>query len=244
MTSSTTTGSTTAGGTAAGGTATRSTAPRSDTGMRGRKRERTRRAIAEAAFRLFAEEGFDAVTLTRIAAEADVAPATVFTHYASKEDIFFGRRSEFEAGIAEAVAGAATAVEVVDGVHRACAAAFDAVLDEASLPQARTFSRILLNSPALRRSYLPLGQARREQLLDLLLERAGERAADPGIRAELEVFASLTGAVRELSFDALHAALAADEPAERVREAARAALTHGCDRLALAYADAEFLDAA
>ncbi|MEU1816627.1 TetR family transcriptional regulator [Streptomyces roseifaciens] len=234
MTSSTTTGGATAG----------KTAPGSDTGMRGRKRERTRRAIAEAAFRLFAEEGFDAVTLTRIAAAADVAPATVFTHYASKEDIFFGRREEFEAGIAEAVAGAATAVEVVDGVHRACADAFDAVLDEDSLPQARTFSRILLNSPALRRSYLPLGQARREQLLDLLLERAGERAADPGVRAELEVFASLTGAVRELSFDALHTALAADEPAERVREAARAALAHGCDRLTLAYADAEFLDPA
>ncbi|GGX84874.1 hypothetical protein GCM10010324_33210 [Streptomyces hiroshimensis] len=212
--------------------------------MRGRKRERTRRAIAEAAFRLFAEEGFDAVTLTRIAAAADVAPATVFTHYASKEDIFFGRRDEFEAGIAEAVAGAATAAEVIDRVHRACADAFDAVLDEDSLPQARTFSRILLNSASLRRSYLPLGQTRREQLLELLLERAGERAAAPEVRAELEVFASLTGAVRELAFDALHAALAADEPAERVREAARTALTHGCDRLALAYADAEFLNAA
>ncbi|WP_246430457.1 TetR/AcrR family transcriptional regulator [Streptomyces rectiverticillatus] len=238
MTSSTTTRSDTAAG--GNGAATRNGAT---TGLRGRKRERTRRAIAEAAFRLFAEEGFDAVTLTRIAAAADVAPATVFTHYASKEDIFFGRREEFEAGIAEAVAGAATAVEVVDGVHRACAAAFDAVLDEGSLPQARTFSRILLNSPALRRSYLPLGQTRREQLLDLLLERAGERAADPGIRAELEVFASLTGAVRELSFDALHAALAADEPAERVREAAHAALDRGCDRLACAYADAPLLDA-
>ncbi|MGK5549415.1 TetR/AcrR family transcriptional regulator, partial [Streptomyces sp. URMC 127] len=178
-------------------------------GIRGRKRERTRRAIADAAFRLFADEGFEAVTLTRIAAAADVAPATVFTHYASKEDIFFGRRLEFEPDIAEAVRGASTGTEIIERVRRSCAEAFETILAEDSLPQARTFSRILLNSPALRRSYLPIARERRDQFLSLLLERAGARAADAGVRAELETFATLAGAVLELGFDALHGALAA-----------------------------------
>ncbi|MFF7728431.1 TetR/AcrR family transcriptional regulator [Streptomyces sp. NPDC008001] len=211
-------------------------------GLRGRKRERTRRAIAEAAFRLFADEGFDSVTLTRIAAAADVAPATVFTHYASKEDIFFGRRHEFEAGIAEAVRGARTGAEVIEGMRRACAEAFDAVLTEDALAQARIFSRILLDSPSLRRSYLPLARERREQLLAALLERAGERAADTGVRGELETFASLAGTVRETGFDALHGALAAGEPVGRVREAADAALERGFGWLGRAYAGAEFLE--
>ncbi|MEU8549965.1 TetR/AcrR family transcriptional regulator [Streptomyces roseoverticillatus] len=211
-------------------------------GMRGRKRERTRRAIAEAAFRLFADEGFDAVTLTRIAAAADVAPATVFTHYASKEDIFFGRRLEFEPGVAEAVRGAATGAELIERMRRACDEAFGTILAADSLPQARTFSRILLDSPSLRRSYLPLARERRDQLLAVLLERAGERAADAGVRDELETFATLAGAVRELGFDALHGALAAGEPAGRVREAAVAALDRGYGRLVRAYGDAPFLD--
>ncbi|MFH8789854.1 TetR/AcrR family transcriptional regulator [Streptomyces roseoverticillatus] len=224
-------------------------------GMRGRKRERTRRAIADAAFRLFADEGFDAVTLTRIAAAADVAPATVFTHYASKEDIFFGRRLEFEPGIAEAVRGATTGTELVERLRRACTEAIGTILAADSLARTRTFSRILLDSPSLRRSYLPLARERRDQLLAVLLERAGERAADADVRAdvqadvqadvrdELETFASLAGAVRELGFDALHAALAAGEPAGRVREAAVAALDRGYGRLARAYGDAPFLAA-
>ncbi|WP_189382699.1 TetR/AcrR family transcriptional regulator [Streptosporangium nondiastaticum] len=238
MTTSSTATATTA---AAPGTPAAPAAPAS--GMRGRKRERTRRAIAEAAFRLFADEGFDAVTLTRIAAAADVAPATVFTHYASKEDIFFGRRLEFEPGIAEAVRGAATGPELIERLRRACTEAVGTILAADSLPQARTFSRILLDSPSLRRSYLPLARERRDQLLAALLERAGERAADADVRDELETFASLAGAVRELGFDAVHAALAAGEPAEGVREAAAAVLDRGYGRLARAYVDAPFLDA-
>ncbi|MEV6779312.1 hypothetical protein [Streptomyces syringium] len=34
-------------------------------------------------------------------ASREVAPATVFTHFASKEDIFFGRGSEFDAALPE-----------------------------------------------------------------------------------------------------------------------------------------------
>ncbi|MBB5119526.1 TetR/AcrR family transcriptional regulator [Streptomyces eurocidicus] len=219
------------------------TTPPSTAGLRERKRERTRRSIAQAAFRLFAEDGFDAVTLTRIAAAAEVAPATVFTHYASKEDIFFGRRDEFEPKVTEAVTGAATGAELLERLGQAYAAAFDIALDEDALDQARVFSRVLLDSAALRRSYHPVAHRRRLLLERLLLERSGARGADPAVRAELEAFAALANTARELGFEALHASLAAGEPADRVREAAGAALARGYGRVVRAYGGAGVLDA-
>ncbi|MGW1072995.1 TetR/AcrR family transcriptional regulator [Streptomyces sp. NPDC002537] len=215
------------------------------TGIRGRKRERTRQAIAEAAFRLFAEEGFDAVTLTRIAAEADVAPATVFTHYASKEDIFFGRREEFDAQLWEAVRDAPAGTGFVDRLRRSCLAACELALNsEESIAQGRVFSRVLLGSPALERSYLPFTQRRQERLLDLLVAQAGARVREePGLHAELAVFASFAVATRQLVFDVLHEKLAAGEPAARIREAFTDTLDRACARLERAYSGSDVFDA-
>lgn len=215
-------------------------------GLRGRKRERTRRAISDAAFRLFAGEGFDAVTLTRIAAEADVAPATVFTHFASKEDIFFGRREEFDAQLWEAVRSGATGTELLDALRGSLADTCELILgDEDAVAQGRVFSRVLLGSSALGCSYTHFMRRRQERLLELLVERAGPRVrAVPGLRAELEIFAALAVAVRQLVFDVLHAKLAEDEPPAPIRAAVRDTLDRATGRLARAYAESDVLDAA
>src|SRR4051812_40858524 len=70
-------------------------------GLRARKKRVAREAIAATARRLFAERGFDAVTVAEIAAAADVSEKTVFNHFPTKEDLAFAGR---EAGIAQLVA--------------------------------------------------------------------------------------------------------------------------------------------
>jgi AcrR family transcriptional regulator len=59
-------------------------------GLRERKKQRTRRAIVDAAVHLFVEQGYAETTVVDIAAAAEVAPSTFFNHFASKLDLVFG----------------------------------------------------------------------------------------------------------------------------------------------------------
>ena len=70
-------------------------------GLRARKKRIAREDIAATARRLFAERGFDTVTVAEVAAAADVSEKTVFNHFPTKEDLAFAGREE---GIARLVA--------------------------------------------------------------------------------------------------------------------------------------------
>jgi AcrR family transcriptional regulator len=65
---------------------------------RDRKRADTRQRIYETAMRMFAEEGFEAVHVGRIAAEAGVSVPTFYAHFASKEQIVLPVPSADELG--------------------------------------------------------------------------------------------------------------------------------------------------
>ncbi|WP_439944117.1 TetR/AcrR family transcriptional regulator [Streptomyces sp. BBFR115] len=73
------------------------------TGRRERKKAATRQKIADTALRLFLDRGYDAVGIREVAAEADVAVTTVFSHFASKEALVFERDQDFEQRLTRAV---------------------------------------------------------------------------------------------------------------------------------------------
>src|SRR5213593_1879878 len=74
-----------------------------EAGLRERKKQQTRNAIAAAAMQLFAERGFDAVSVAEVASAADVSVATVFNYFPTKEDLVYDRMEAFEEALLEAV---------------------------------------------------------------------------------------------------------------------------------------------
>lgn len=63
-------------------------------GLRERNKQRRQDAVVRAAYRLFAERGYDATTVADIAAAAEVAPRTVAMYFPSKQDIALSRFGE------------------------------------------------------------------------------------------------------------------------------------------------------
>jgi AcrR family transcriptional regulator len=63
-------------------------------GLRERNKQRRQDAVIRAAYRLFAERGYDATTVADIAEAAEVAPRTVAMYFPSKQDIALSRFGE------------------------------------------------------------------------------------------------------------------------------------------------------
>ncbi|MFD9793229.1 TetR/AcrR family transcriptional regulator [Streptomyces sp. NPDC059070] len=86
-------------------------------GLRERKKWQTRRRLMAAAFHLFAERGYDKVSVAEIAEAADVSKMTVFNHFRTKEDLALRPLEEHSDDVVRAVRERAVGTSVVDAVR-------------------------------------------------------------------------------------------------------------------------------
>jgi len=87
-------------------------------GLRARKRERTRDAIADAAISLFLARGFDQVPVADIAARAEVSKPTLFRYFPAKEDLVLHRIADHNGEAARVVRGRPPGVSPLAALHR------------------------------------------------------------------------------------------------------------------------------
>ncbi|MDT0321620.1 acyl-CoA-like ligand-binding transcription factor [Streptomyces millisiae] len=163
------------------------TAPKPATGLRERKKIRTRQAIRRAAYRLFEERGFDATRVDEIAEAAEVSPSTVFRYFPTKEDIVL---SDEEDPVIEAALRARPADEPPLTALRA--ALHDVMAELWRQPEAvtelRQRMRLVASVPAIRaRMHESIGKSG-DVLHGAIAERTGRARGDLEIRI-------LTGAV-------------------------------------------------
>jgi AcrR family transcriptional regulator len=65
-------------------------------GLRERKKARTRRVIADAAARLFAERGYEQVAVAEVARAAEVSEQTVYNYFQTKEQLVTDRDQQIQ----------------------------------------------------------------------------------------------------------------------------------------------------
>jgi AcrR family transcriptional regulator len=169
-------------------------------GLRELKKEQTRQLIADTAWRLFGDRGFEQVSVAEVAREAQVAEATVYNYFATKEDLFFWRLEAFGTRLAEAVATRPVGESAIAAFRRALIGE-DGLLaqveqgDIQALARLRTVSQLITDSPAL--------QAREQQVLSqagsmLASVLAADTRAAPGDLRPQVTANALVGAQRAL----------------------------------------------
>ena len=148
-------------------------------GLRERKKLRTRQRIAESAWRLFAECGFDAVPVAAVARAAEVSEATVFNYFPTKEDLVFQGMEVFETELLAAVAGRPAGEPVVAAFARFVlqARGLLAAQDDDAARYLTGISRMIAASPALLAREREVLARYTASLATLLAE---DTAAEPG----------------------------------------------------------------
>jgi AcrR family transcriptional regulator len=150
------------------------------TGLRERKKEQTRRLIAETARRLFGERGFERVTVAEIARTADVSEQTVFNYFPSKEDLVYWRLGTFEEELLAAVRGREPGEPAIAAFRRFLLAQ-RGLLGEAD-PERReelaALTRTIVQSPALLARERQIFAGYTDSLARLIAEEQGAEPAD------------------------------------------------------------------
>jgi AcrR family transcriptional regulator len=82
--------------------------------LRERKQQRVRQAIVDAALALFAERGFDEVTVSDIAERAEVGRSTFFRYFGDKQEVLFA--GDQPADLIEKLAGKAPTDPIGDSL--------------------------------------------------------------------------------------------------------------------------------
>jgi AcrR family transcriptional regulator len=187
-------------------------------GLRERKKELTRIAIADAAARLFAARGFDEVTVADVARAAEVSVGTVFNYFPTKEDLFYGRMQDFEAALVDAVRTRAPGESVLAAFRRFVLTGAKALADSERAEAIATAMRIVAGSAALRARERELVSRSTHALAELIAEETGSDAGDV---QPLVVAHALMGAQRAL-VESVHAAVLAGTRGPRLARIARA----------------------
>ncbi len=121
------------------------------TGLRERKKERTRQAIAEVALDLFESRGFDHTTVDDIAAVADVSPRTFFRYFASKDEAVFERADDVQLAFSTMLASRPTDEPLLVSLREIGKALLaDEMVDAVRLRRVLT---LVASEPALRSGY-------------------------------------------------------------------------------------------
>jgi AcrR family transcriptional regulator len=156
--------------------------------LRAEVRETVRVRVAEIAFNLFAERGFEETTAAEAAAAAGISRATFFRYFASKEEAVYVAQETTGHRIAVAVAARPAEEPGWTALHHGFHSAVEDYVADPATALARV--RLTSESPSLRGHQLERQTQWRAQIGEVFAPRLGASADD--IKVEAMVAAAIS----------------------------------------------------
>jgi AcrR family transcriptional regulator len=150
-------------------------------GLRERKKQQTRHLLERTARRLFADRGFEQVSVAEIAKAADVSEATVFNYFPTKEDLVYGRMQTFEDALLQAIRERPVGEPVLPAFGRFVLQprGFLAATDAGAAEELADLSRMIANSPALLAREAQILARYTDTLASVIADETGAGRDDP-----------------------------------------------------------------
>lgn len=183
-------------------------------GLRERHRRRTAGDLEEAALRLFAERGFDAVTVDDIAVAADVSRRTFFRYFDSKEDVLLADHRTQLARLREAMAARPPGEPILTALRNALMSLTGDY--EQRRDQIILRGKIMLETPSLQARSIVHQRAWEDAMCTMVAERLG---VDPAADLRPGVVSSATLAAMRIAWTAWYTAGGTDHLPTMVAEA-------------------------
>ncbi|MFD8966586.1 TetR/AcrR family transcriptional regulator [Streptomyces sp. NPDC059568] len=167
-------------------------------GLRARKKQRTRDALLREALERFTAQGYEQTTIDEITDAVEVSQRTFFRYYASKEEVAFAVVEMVENKFVEALRGRPAAEGPMEAMRNAVASAWTSVGEtiQSVVPvelYMRTY-QMIESTPALLAVHLRRSAGLEEGLSQLLADREGlDVDTDPRPRVAVAAF---TGVMR------------------------------------------------
>jgi AcrR family transcriptional regulator len=164
-------------------------------GLRERKKAKTKIAIQEHAVRLFRAQGYAATTVEQIAEAAEVSPSTVFRYFPTKEELV--TTDELDPVIFAAFEEQPPELGLVQAWRGAMHAVFDRLTAE-EMATERERMGLILSVPELWANSLGNVTKVLDTMTALSARRVGREADDPVVR---NIIGSMFGVLLMTAFD-------------------------------------------
>jgi AcrR family transcriptional regulator len=149
-------------------------------GLRERKKAKTRAAIQQQALRLFHEQGYAATTVEQIAAAVEVSPSTFFRYFPTKEDVVL--YDDLDPLFFAAFQAQPPELTPIQAMRGALHLVFAGLSGE-QMEQQQVRTELILAVPELRMRMLDQFANLVDLLAELVGKRVGRSANDSRVRA-------------------------------------------------------------
>ncbi|MCT4352873.1 TetR family transcriptional regulator [Streptomyces sp. Je 1-79] len=165
-------------------------------GLRERKKQRTRNALLRVALELFTTQGYEQTTVDEIADAVEVSQRTFFRYFTSKEEVAFAVQQMVEERFVQALAGRPPEEGPLDALRNAVLAGWDtigeAIMEVVPVEMyLRTF-QMIESTPALLAAHLRRTTEMEDTIARLIAAREGvDVDRDPRPRIVVAAFSGV-----------------------------------------------------